>query len=176
MPPKKSLYLLRHAKAEAGHAAQEDHDRVLAERGRQAAADMGKYLASRHIRPARVLCSTAVRTVETLMKLEAQYHEPLPVEYSDRLYMASINILLSVIATVPDDIAGLMLIGHNPGVHQLALKLAKSGDDALLDQLAIKFPTCAFVAIDLGNIHWGDAAHAHGKLDLFVTPKDIDEG
>jgi phosphohistidine phosphatase len=67
----------------------------------------------------------------------------------------------------------LMIVGHNPGLHQLALKLAKSGDEALLDELMLKYPTSTFSAFDLGAINWRDTGSAKSVLKMFITPKHL---
>lgn len=170
----KILYILRHAKAQEGGGGQEDHERELNERGIRAARHMGKYLAKHKIWPDKVLCSTARRTTETLLKIEEAYLEHLPVEYTDKMYLASANGMLTLIAGMPEEAGKIMLIGHNPGLHQLVLKLAQSGGEKSLERLAEKFPTCAFAEINLGNIHWRDIGKARGELVQLITPKDLE--
>lgn len=167
----KTLYILRHAKAETGHPNQDDHSRKLVERGIEAAQITGAFLFRKNIRPAKVLCSDAVRTRETWAQIETIYPTPLNVEFSRKIYMASANEMIQQLVRLPNQLSSVMLIGHNPGVHQICLKLAKEGDEDLLDMLYLKFPTCSFAAIDLGNISWSDVADAHGTLVDFVTPK-----
>jgi phosphohistidine phosphatase len=173
--PQKTLYILRHAKAQEGQSGQEDHDRQLNARGIEAAKQMGKYLHKQKFWPDKVLCSTSARTVETLMKIEEVYKHPLPVEYSDKLYLASANGMLNVVASVPEEVSSLMLIGHNPGMHQLCVKLARVGDAKLLEKLLLKFPTCALAVIDLGSVPWRDVGKVKGELKNFITPKMLEE-
>lgn len=174
MSSQKTLYILRHAKAQEAVAGQDDHVRQLNERGIRAAKDMGKYLFKQKIQPDKVLCSSAVRTTETLLKVEEAYLQPLPTEYTEKLYLASGNAMLTLISGIPDNILKLMLVGHNPGMHQLVLKLARTGSEKLLDKLAEKFPTCAFAEIDLGKIDWRDIGRTRGNLKNFVTPKTLE--
>jgi phosphohistidine phosphatase len=171
MTSQKTLYILRHAKAENGHASQDDHARTLSARGVEGAAVMGNFLVKHGVKPEKVLCSTAIRTAETLIKLEECYRHPLPVEYREKLYLASASDMLAMIADTPEEIRRLMVIGHNPGIHQLCLKLAKEGDEDLLDTLSLKFPTCAFAAIEFDHATWADLKIASGRLTDFVTPK-----
>ena len=170
----KTLYILRHAKAEAGNATQGDHERMLAERGVDAADHMGKYLVRRSIVPELVLCSTAQRASQTWEHVQQAYKVAPPLEYSERAYLASPNELLFLISQIPESVSSLLIVGHNPGLHQLCLKLAKHGDDDALDRVTLKFPTCAFAAIDLGVVAWSDVARAEGTLTLFVTPKSLE--
>jgi phosphohistidine phosphatase len=165
---KKTLYILRHAKAEAGSPVQEDHDRVLNERGLQAATAMGNYLARRKMHPSHVLCSTAQRTRQTLQQLHLQ---PAPViTYNEKLYLASAGEILQLLSEQPEDAASIMVVGHNPGFHQLSLKLAKTGNDIMMENLYLKFPTCALAVIEC-EAPWADIVHARGKLVEFTTPK-----
>jgi phosphohistidine phosphatase len=170
---KKTLYILRHAKAEVGAPAQEDHDRELVERGVMAAQMLGKFLAYHQIVPDKVLCSTAQRTRQTWQHIAPFYTMTPTVHYDENIYLASSNELLNIIQQTPDMVDSLLLVGHNPGVHQLCLKLAISGDDALLDELVMKFPTCTFAAINVGEIAWCDIAKAHGELQLYRIPDSL---
>jgi phosphohistidine phosphatase len=171
MPSQKTLYILRHAKAKEGVAGQDDHARELNERGVGAAKAMGAHLRKSGIHPDKVLCSSSARTTETLMKMEEGTREPMPIEYSEKLYLASANALLTVIAGMGEDVSSLMLIGHNPGMHQLAVKLAGHGNPKQIEKLVEKFPTGALAEIDFGKIEWRDVLITRGELRQFVTPK-----
>jgi phosphohistidine phosphatase len=187
----KTLILLRHAKAEAG---QDDHARPLAERGIKEAHAMGAYMAAHDILPQKTLCSTARRTRETLNSLSLWERvtsasesgegphpaafgvHPLPegegiIEFSDAIYNVSENQLLEAVAKTAEEISSLMMIAHNPGLHQLALRLSRAGDDKTLRQLAAEFPPCSLAVIELGNISWREIKSARGKLEMFVTPR-----
>jgi len=165
---KKTLIILRHAKAEAGD---DDHARPLAGRGFEEAKAMGAYMAAQGIKPQKILCSTSTRTRQTLKYLNGEFAEI--VEFSDAVYNASENQHLQNIAAQSDETASLMIIAHNPGLHQIATRLAREGDHALLRQMAVEFPTCSLVVIDLGDMHWSEIFTAHGKLKVFATPRTI---
>lgn len=171
----KILYILRHAKAEGGGANQEDHERGLVERGVEAALAIGEYMQQHAMVPDKILCSTAVRAKETLRYVDQQQTSSTPVEYLEKLYMASANEMLGIVSKVSDDVRSLMLVGHNPGMHQLCLKLAAHGDEASLDTLHIKYPTCTLTAISFAG-SWSDIAQVQGMLKCFVTPKMIGVG
>lgn len=170
MPEQKTIYILRHAKAETGASYQDDHERKLTQRGCEAARTMGFHLLRQGIRPDLVLCSTAVRAQETWEHVLETYNRDVPIERSDRLYLASAGETLQLVAQVPESVSRLLVVGHNPGLHQFCLKLAQAGNASLLDTLAIKFPTCAFATLALGRVAWRDAAHSKGELKGFVTP------
>jgi phosphohistidine phosphatase len=172
MKNQKTLYILRHAKAETGAAGQEDHTRALIKRGGEAAEHMGKYMAGQGIAPDLVLCSTATRARQTWAQAEKAYKKTPQVEYIDKLYLASANEIINLLAAVPESVHSLLVVGHNPGLHQLALKFGRTGDEDLLDTLALKFPTCALATIALAN-PWREIGKARGVLKNFVTPKII---
>jgi len=167
----KTLYILRHAKAETGLPHQDDHSRKLVERGIEAAQIVGAYMYGQGIKPSKIICSDAVRTHETWSQIEGIYRLPMNVEFSRKIYLSSANEMVQQLTTLPNQISSVLLIGHNPGVHQLCLKFAKDGDEDLLDLMHLKFPTCALASIDLGVTTWSDIANAHGTLLDFVTPK-----
>ena len=167
----KTLYILRHAKAEVGLPTQDDFDRALAPRGVSDAATLAAHMEKIHLLPELVWCSSAVRTRQTLTRMQEVFAAPLPVEYKDKLYNASAGEMLAMISAAPEDISSLMVIAHNPGVHQLALKLAQAGDDKPLDTLAIKYPTCSLTVVEFASAAWRDLAVSHGKLLDFITPK-----
>jgi len=166
----KILYILRHAKAEAGTSYQDDHERPLMERGIEAAENMGKYFVRHSIMPDRVLCSTAERASATWEHVREAYKIVPQLEYSEKAYLASCNELFLLLAQTREEVGSLMLVGHNPGLHQLCLKLARDGDEKLIDTMMLKFPTCAFAEVDLGKVAWADIASAHGTLTHFTTP------
>lgn len=176
MISKKTLYLLRHAKAEGAQPHQEDHLRKLAARGLSDAALIGAFLVGQGVQLDRILCSTAVRTAETLVKLEEAYRHTLPVKYSDKLYHASANEILAQVALVDEQVARLMVIGHNPGLHQLAVTLAKSGEEPLLEALMMKLPTGTFIELEFTGCSWNGLKHAGGRLVQFVPPSRIGGG
>jgi phosphohistidine phosphatase len=166
----KTLIILRHAKAETGLSHQDDHTRKLVERGEEAARIVGAYMFRKGIKPDKVFCSDAARTRATWTQIEGV--DPAPnVEFTRELYMASANEMLQLLATLPEAVKTVLLIAHNPGVHQLCLKLAKDGDEDVLDEMFLKFPTCSLAIIDLGDVTWGNVEDACGQLIDFVTPK-----
>jgi phosphohistidine phosphatase len=142
------LLLLRHAKAstvESGHTGESgDHARDLSDRGRHDACAMGRELARQSLRPDLALVSSARRTKRTweLLGLSA---DPAPsVIVSDRLYLAGPSELLSMLREVPDDVGTAMLVGHNPGLHALAIRLGGAQAPA---SLRAGLGTCTLVVL-----------------------------
>lgn len=167
----KIISILRHAKAQTGDAHQQDKERGLAARGKEATQIVGKYLIEQGFTPERVLCSDAQRTTQTLAGIENVYDHPLPVQYLPQLYLASANEILAEVSQVPDNVQNLLVIAHNPGMHELAMKLAKQGDEEIIDIMAIKFPSCSLARFSSDVDSWGDLANESSELIDFVSPR-----
>ena len=175
------LLLFRHAKSDWTVASRGDFDRPLAERGRRDAPRMGAYMREHAIMPDLVLCSTARRTRETLdlllvdltpaaVKLRSA---PPRVDFEEALYLAESFDLLDRVRMVPRGVARVMLVGHNPGMHELAMDLAGAGARADRTHLAGKFPTAALAVITFEVADWSEVALARGRLERFVTPREL---
>lgn len=152
-----TLIVLRHAKAVAGLGIP-DIDRTLNDRGRSDAAATGRWLRENGLVPGMVLCSTAARTRETLARLDLGAE----VSYESGIYDNDPDGLLTLLNQVPDDVARLLLVGHNPSVHQLVHDLTGQAPDA--------FPTCALAVIELAGT-WAGARPGAGELRTVRTPK-----
>lgn len=166
----KSLIILRHGQAKNAGISEHDHNRALTAHGREEAMGAGEVLADANLIPDHVFCSTATRTRETFAELQKSFPEPLEVTYSQKIYNASENDLINQITSVPENIKTLMLIGHNPGLYQLALALSKGGDKQMHNELHMQFPTCSLVVINFEG-EWRNIIHTHSKLALFTTPQ-----
>jgi phosphohistidine phosphatase len=164
----RTLYLLRHAKSSWDDPALPDHERPLAPRGRRDAKRIAKHVGRMGITPELVLCSTAVRTQQTLDLLRPKVGE-VAVQVEEQLYGASSETLLERIRSVPDQVGSVLLIGHNPGLHDLALMLASSGAD--LRRLEAKFPTAALATLALAR--WSNLSEGNAELVAYVVPKQL---
>ena len=165
----KCLYLLRHAKSDWDDPTVADIDRPLAPRGRKAARAMGRYLKSSGTKPELVLCSPARRTRETL-KLMAEAGAVMPkVKFKDWLYAASASTILAHVEVLPSKVGSAMLIGHNPGLEELATSLAGRGAD--LSRLREKYPTGALAALRIPG--WGELEPGCAELVSFVVPREL---
>jgi phosphohistidine phosphatase len=164
-----ALYLLRHAKSSWADPTLADHERPLAERGRRDAKRIAKHLRRLGSEPELILCSSAVRTRETLELLRPAVPTSA-VDIEEDLYAASSDELLARLRLVPDAVSSVMLIGHNPGLQQLALGLASAG--AELERLEAKFPTAALATFALAK-SWSRLAPAEATLEAYVVPKQL---
>lgn len=134
---------------------------------------MGRYLEEEELLPDLVLCSTARRTIETFERLCRTWRRRPEVRLDQRLYLAGADGLLGVVGEQEARIRRLMIVGHNPGLAELATHLAARGEAELLDRLRRKLPTGAVVEIDLDVESWGDVASTAGHLRRFVVPREI---
>jgi len=168
------LWLLRHAKSSWDDPQLGDADRPLSKRGRRAGEAMRHYLEDAGVRPDLVLCSSALRTRETLAEVLPGLGRELHVRIEPRLYAFSAKELLDRLVEVPDDALSVLLVGHNPAVEDLARKLAREGDR--LADLQGKFPTAALALLDLEVDSWSALRPRCGVLAAFVTPAELDPG
>ncbi len=170
----KILTLLRHAKSGWDDPALRDFDRPLNPRGRRAARTVGRALKAQGLGFDAVVASAAVRVVETLRDVGDGYGSAFQPEHEQALYLASPAVLLDRIQTVDDRVERLLLVGHNPGLEQLALLLTPEAPGALRDALAAKFPTATVAEISLPVDHWADVTEGRGTLTRFIRPRDLD--
>lgn len=167
------LMLLRHAKAEKAEPGMDDHARRLNARGRSDAGLIGAYMARHDLIPDRVIVSTSQRTRETWEHLAAELGAAVSATFEHRLYNAGAQAILAVVQKSNPKVRKLMVIGHNPGVHDLARFLIASGDVDAREQLNEGLPTSGLALIDFAASDWCKL-HAHGgRLDRFVTPRSL---
>jgi len=162
----KTLYLLRHAKA-APEASLGDARRPLAKRGRKAAKAMAEFLGKLDPAPELILCSTSLRTRETLELILPALAPPPAVTYEDGLYLAEASELLERLRKLRKDAQCVLLIGHNPGLHELAARLAADAG-----RLVEGFPTGALAALQLPGA-WAELQWQKARLMLYQTPKAL---
>ncbi len=172
------LLLLRHAKSDwAGSTKVDDHERPLNGRGRRTAPTMGEYMVSKDYAPTLVLCSTALRAKETLELVLSILKSSPKVQYDRKLYLADWPQLLMAIHRSPAKASQLLLVGHNPGLGQLAMALALKpqsvAEKGRAQKLAQKFPTAALAVFDFGVNNWKEVKPGLGRLIDFVRPKDL---
>jgi phosphohistidine phosphatase len=174
------LLLLRHAKAAQDAADRQDHSRTLNERGQTAALALGGWLAGRPaLLPGLVLCSTAQRTRETLASVAEALPVKIAARFEQELYLAPPEVIIGAITKAPNNVDCLMVIGHNPGIHETSRSLigmigAYPAARLAFDRLRAKYPTCALTAIAFPRIrNWSDIGPGKGRFESFTRPKDI---
>ncbi|MFC5325727.1 SixA phosphatase family protein [Bradyrhizobium oligotrophicum] len=174
------LMLLRHAKTETDAPTGRDQDRRLDERGHQDAAMIGDFLASHPPAPQLVLVSTAVRAQQTWEFARAAMQDRVAapqVELVPELYGAEpMQILHQIRLAAVLDPQQLLVVGHNPGLHELALALTGQGDSDARQELSRNMPTSGLAVFDFETDDWGDVSFTRGNLVMFITPKLLKQG
>ncbi len=168
------LLLFRHAKAEHSEPGMEDRARKLIERGRKDAAKIGAYMASHGLIPDWVIASPSMRTRETWKFASGVFRPRLTAGMVDSLYGATPHDILEAVRQAPATARTLLVIGHNPGLHELALMLVASGDIEMRERLREKLPTSGLVIINFTPDDWGKLHARSGRLERFITPKLLD--
>jgi phosphohistidine phosphatase len=175
----RKLVLLRHAKS-AWPEGVPDHDRPLAPRGRRDAPAMGRWLRAAGDVPDLVVCSTARRTRETWELAQPALKATPQVSFERRVYEATAAQLLGLVHGAPPVVRTLLIIGHAPGIPDLALMLAGTAPPAAGDavppaaaqRMNAKFPTAAIAVLELTG-RWDRLGPGTARLTAFVTPRDV---
>jgi len=168
------ILLFRHAKSDWSDPDRDDHDRRLNRRGEEAAPKIGTYLARHRLVPQQVLCSTARRARDTWDLVAAELPTPPPVTYDERLYNARPGAILDVLQGLEAKIRSALVVGHNPGLQELATLLIASGDLDHRERLREKFPTAGLVVIDFAVDNWSRLHPHSGRLERFVVPRMLE--
>jgi len=165
------LILMRHAKADYPLGVA-DHERPLAARGNREAPSAGAWLVENNLIPDYIICSDALRTRSTCAWVLSELGEKGPTPYIDsRVYSAGTSALCSIINEVPDTVSTLLVIGHQPVLQELALRLASAqSDEESVYELAMNYPTLGTTVLE--------TAHPYSHLDArdcnitnFVVPR-----
>lgn len=170
----KTLTLLRHAKSTWTDPVARDFDRPLNPRGHRAARTIGREMRARGLAFDHVVASPAARVIETLDSVAEGYGGALHPDFDLRLYLASTETLLDIIHETDNAWRNLLIVGHNPGLENLALMLTEGGGDALRDEIAVKYPTATLAEIGLAADHWRAVAPGTGRVARFIRPRDLD--
>ena len=168
------LIFLRHAKAEIAAKDLADHDRALTDKGRRAAGKIGQAMRKAGLAPEVVLVSTATRTQQTLEELEnAPVWDEWPnIDSLPQLYMATPPQILNTLRDLPETVRSAIVIGHNPGLHELALTLAGKGHPDSGARIDEGFPTAALAEF-LVTSPWRQLGPGAASLKRFLVPKDV---
>jgi phosphohistidine phosphatase len=170
--PKHRLILLRHAKS-AWPEGVADEERPLAERGRKSAPVIGAYMAREKLIPDLALVSPARRAQETWELVREALSKKVAKRDAPDIYEVAAGRILEVIRTVKPGIRTLLLVGHNPGMEDLASLLVKDGDADAIGRMKEKFPTAALAVIDFDVERWSEVVPDAGHLERFATPRSL---
>lgn len=166
----KTLYLLRHAKAESGDGVMRDEDRPLSARGRTACERIGAYMQSKHYTLELALCSPSLRTRETLERVGDAFGQRFTSQIQPQLYLATAGEMLAQIQAVQEGISSVLVVGHNPGMHHLASLLANAEHTSLREKLELKYPTGALTVLQCAAARWSALSPGQAVLVDFKVP------
>jgi len=171
----KRLMLLRHAKSGDDGGVARDFDRPLNAKGLRAARAIGRYMRDQALSFDAVIASPAIRVTETLQEVETVYGLGLSPNWDKRLYLATADELLDAVHRAPVEAGTILLVGHNPGLEQLVLRLVppRAEGDAR-GEVEIKYPTASLAEMAFAVDRWDQVADGGGDLVRFVRPRDLD--
>ncbi len=172
----KHLWILRHGKAASDGPDGDDHSRPLTGRGRrqttQVAAYMAEKVASAEPTPDLVLSSSAVRARTTAEPVHAALGDGIPLDIERALYGVDADDIVNRLRLIPDETNSVMVVGHNPAFHELALLLVSPDDTDGRARLETGFPTAALAHVALDVTTWAGVVAGCGRLEeLFVPTK-----
>ena len=172
--PVSELHLLRHAKA-APQGEGTDRERPLEQRGRRAAQALAAWASAHKLAPALVLCSPSIRTRQTLDIVAPAFARPPEILFEDGLYLATAAQLLARLRQVTASTASVMVVGHNPGLHELAALLSDVSGGPLMARLAAGLPTAAMASYEVA-VPWPALDRRLARFAALLTPKDLAKG
>lgn len=165
------LHLLRHAKSDREDGI-DDRDRPLSRRGRDTARQLAESLPAALGDLDLVLCSTALRARETAELALAGFAAPPRMLFEEGLYLAGRGALLRRLAELDAGFGSVLVVGHNPGLHELAIALADKASPAYQALAGGKFPTAARASFALAE-GWAEIDRSRHRLIDYATPKSL---
>ncbi len=171
----KYLLLLRHGKSEWHQQGREDIERTLTDEGRQEAAGIARWLVANALQPNHMLVSTAVRTRQTCELMCGGLERAPLISVQDELYLAAPGTLLAHIEALPDTTDIAMVVGHNPGLEELARMLAGPDPDGdSMRGLMLGIPTAGLAVMALAGNDWSRLSVDGSRLEAFIRPGEFD--
>jgi phosphohistidine phosphatase len=169
----RQLFLVRHAKAELATGS-DDYARKLTGRGRADARRVAQALAGRHFLPDVLIHSGAARAKETAEILAAEWRTKVGIEEDIGLYDASLTTLFDRTRAIGHAHKSAGLVGHNPGLGELATALTRSGAEPEVSRLSAKYPTGAVAVLDFSIKRWVEIERSSAMLALYLTPAELE--
>ncbi len=168
----KQLFVLRHAKSSWDDPGLDDHERPLAPRGRRAVKVLAEHIQKQGIKPEQVLCSPARRTLETLEGVALDGD----AQIEGKLYSATGSEIIERLRQIPEGVGSVMVIGHNPAMQMLVLRLASATvgarEGSNLADVERKFPTGALATLTF-DCAWSELGPGRAELTALIRPKDL---
>lgn len=172
----KTIILMRHAKSREATRGQDDRGRPLHPEGIATALAQQAIVQELRLQPELVLCSDAERTRETYVLCTEEWlvHQHQAV-FDGQLYMATATKLFQIVQGQDDHYSNLLIIGHNPGLHQLALALVGEANQESLIGLSQRFPPAGIVVLSFNVNGWAKVGLSSGILEHCLLPYDSGE-
>lgn len=161
----KTLFLLRHAKAEAHDLKKNDHERRLIDKGIRHAEKMAKLVDTFRFKPEAIVTSSAARAAETAAIFADTLGLKNQLTVNDVLYSASQQVYLQTIQQLPDDLDNVMIVGHNPVLEDLLVSLSSRSP------FHCKMPTCGLAVVHFHVTLWSEIRPATGIMRVLLYPK-----
>lgn len=165
----KRLSILRHAKSDWGDPGLADFDRPLNKRGRSAAKAVRHEILQRGLAFDFILSSPAVRTRETLERLELAER----AHWEAALYLATRGMLMQIVKSLPADAESALIVGHNPGLQEIVGDLAGQDPKGFRESVRAKFPTGALASIEFACEEWSDLTAGAGTIVELILPREL---
>lgn len=166
----KTIYLLRHAQAVSSQGSS-DQERALAEQGRQDALALGLLMKKKAYIPAMALCSSSVRTKETLQAID-QALNISDKKYLDSFYAASPGTLFAGLQNLDNAVTSAVIVAHNPGIHELAMRLSADDNSAHINKVMGIYRPATLSVIETNVENWADLQLGEGRLIDLLDPMD----
>lgn len=170
----KRLAVLRHAKSSWDDPNLDDLNRPLNDRGWNAARRLGRELKHRGMRFDLVLASTAARVRETIDGVQEKFDFNAPIQFEPQIYLATEEMLFSLVRTLPESVHRPLLVGHNPGLEQLLVDLTYDDAKGLRHRVTGKYPTGALAIVEFAAHRWADISAGSGQVVELIVPKTLD--
>lgn len=169
----RTLVILRHAKSSWATPGMDDFDRLLNERGNNDACQMANWIGAQGVEPDKIICSPAVRTRTTAQHIKTTLNIDPPISFPEGLYLASSDTLRDEVSKIDKTVTTAMIIAHNPGLHDIALRLLNKEERSHAGLLRVAFPTTGCAIIKLPIDDWNDIEWNIGSLSSFMVPKSL---
>ncbi len=167
----KRLSVLRHAKSDWDDPRLDDFNRPLNPRGREAAHIIAREVERRKLQFDLVIASPAIRSRQTLEAFKGSKAIG-EIRFEPRLYLASLTTLLAIIRSLPEELSSVLLVGHNPGLHELVQTIAEA-PPSLQEKIAHKFPTAALAELEIHSVRWNEVEENSATIDALLLPREL---
>ncbi|EMF90671.1 SixA phosphatase family protein [Leptospira santarosai] len=167
----KQIHLIRHSKSDWETGFKSDHERPLSEKGKKNARSLRKYLEKIEFKIDLFLVSSSKRTVDTYRIITKGRDPSFETKVTEKLYESDSEDILTMIRELNLKFKDVALLGHNPGIEEIANRLIRGNEDlSLSESVFFKFPTSGFLSIQIETKSWEELGNVPGKIIRFWVP------